>query len=97
MKNPMINNLSILDSHAHDNYDEALVHQMGLQTDRNTRDKLEYNNAVKELSDQRPAKSQLHVTDFCPPITSSSTAHDIPMVHDLSHYVLLCPPNTLVH
>ena len=89
-------NLSILDSHAHDNYNDALVHQMGLQTDRNTRDKLEYNNAIEELSDQRPAKSQLHVIDFCPPITSSSTAH-IPKVHDLSLCALLCPPNTLVH
>ena len=72
------------------------MHQMGLQTDRNIRDKLEYNNAVEESSDQRPARSQLHVIDFCPPITSSSTAHDTTKVHDLSHYVLLCSPN-LVH
>ena len=39
---------------------------MGLQTGRNTGDKLEYNNTVEESSDQRPAKSQLHVIDFCP-------------------------------
>ena len=43
---------SILDSCIHDNYHEALIHQMGLLDLSNQKvwDKLEYNNAVEESS-----------------------------------------------
>ena len=42
--------LPIVDSHTHEDYTKALMHQMGLQTGKKIRDKLDNNNAVEESS-----------------------------------------------
>ena len=85
---------------------KTLMHQMGLQMDLKARDKLEYNDAVEELSlvhignervDQQvqhasKSSDQEHVNNFCIQITS--TALDIPKV---PLRVFVCPTNSLVH
>ena len=74
----------ILDSCIHDDYHEALKHQMGLLTDQKARNKVEYNNAVEESSlvhiDSEQSSKSLEV-NFCTPKTFP--ALDIPKVHEL--------------
>ena len=74
----------ILDSCIHDDYHEALIHQMGLLTDQKARDKLEYNDAVEESPlvhvDSEQASKSLDIV-FCTPKTFS--ALDITKVHEL--------------